>query len=194
MDFDSQVLLAALAVTGLLFAASACGSPTATAEEPIVVDQNAVTTTTVATVRGGVRGWLKDVKNRIDKMHEHHKDCGHVGVIGWVKNKLGFAKKPADATATPPFTTDATAEDHQQPGNAPEPMDDGAVDSPSQSGDDVPSPSGDAPSPSGDVPSLSGNDVSESSSAETPGNNRDGDGEIESTEGLDVAIDPRSKF
>ncbi|XP_050537384.1 uncharacterized protein LOC126903301 isoform X2 [Daktulosphaira vitifoliae] len=80
---------------------------------PVNDDANLMTEQTFNTTTpapGGIKGWIKGIKNKI---HEHSKNCRHGGVIGWFKNKLGIK----GTTAIPPY--DSSTVYNNQPGYQP---------------------------------------------------------------------------
>jgi hypothetical protein len=97
MMFNKFAVFALLAVTVLVV--PAIGHPTEEVASEIEE--------TAATVKHGIRGWLKNVHAKIVK---HEENCTHGGgVIRWVKNKLGLTKK--STTETPTTTAPATTEE-----------------------------------------------------------------------------------
>lgn len=80
-----------------LLVVSAIGHPTS---ETAAADGSGIEETGAA-VKHGIRGWLKNVHSKIVKTDEN---CTHgVGVIRWVKNKLGLTKT---TTTEKPTTTE----------------------------------------------------------------------------------------
>lgn len=75
---------------------------------PLEEDFGALTETTTAAAKTGVRGWLKNIHNKI--RGDHGPGCNHThgGVLNWMKHKLGFATKTTTPTTPTTMTTTIT--------------------------------------------------------------------------------------
>ncbi|XP_050428761.1 uncharacterized protein LOC126838409 [Adelges cooleyi] len=79
--------------------------------------------TTLSPPPKGIKGWIANLKTKI---HEHGKNCGHSGgVVGWVKNKLGFKAtttiSPSVGQGNQPETYDTSNPIIQPEGNIQQP-------------------------------------------------------------------------